>query len=64
MSKDAFFCDINDTMQVYDENGNNELFTIYDNYGEVIEYQKGQIRDDIKDIELTNIILMNMPFVI
>ncbi len=51
-------------MQVYDENGNNELFTIYDNYGEVIEYQKGQIRDDIKDIELTNIILMNMPFVI
>ena len=48
--KDAFFCDINDTMQVYDENGNNELFTIYDNYGEIIEYQKGQIRDDIKDI--------------
>lgn len=48
--KDAFFCDINDTMQIYDENGKNELFTIYDNYGEIIEYQKGQIRDDIKDI--------------
>lgn len=48
--KDAFFCDINETMQIYDENGNNELFTVYDNYGEIIELEKGQILDDIDDI--------------
>ena len=50
--RDAFFCDINDPMQIYDETGNNELFTVYDNYGEIIECQKGQVRDDIEDIGL------------
>lgn len=48
--KDAFFCDINSPLQMYDENGNNEFFTIYENYDEIIEYQKRQVRDDIEDI--------------
>lgn len=49
-AKDVFWKDINATMQMYDENGNNEFFTIYDNYGEIIECQKRQILNDIEDI--------------
>lgn len=60
--KDAFFCDINDDWQMYDENGNNEFFTIYDNYDEIIEYQKVQIRNDIEDIGINEHYLNEYAF--
>lgn len=45
--KEALLMDIKSPIQMYDENGNNETFTTYDNYGELIKSQLGQVVNDI-----------------
>lgn len=52
--KEVLLRDIKCDLQVYDENGNNEIFTTYDNYGELIKEQLGQVLDDFDDIGLTD----------
>lgn len=50
--KEALLSNIKATMQIYDENGNNEIFTTYNNYGELIKNQLDQVRNDINDLGL------------
>lgn len=50
--KEALLRDIKSDFQMYDENGNNEFFTTYDNYGELIKSQLGQVINDINNLGL------------
>lgn len=50
--KEALLRDIKVPIQIYDENGNNKIFTTYDNYGELIKCELGQVVNDISDLGL------------
>lgn len=65
-AKDAFWQDIIDKEWVYDENGisdwGEQVFTVHNNYNEIIEQEKSQILEDIKDIGIDNHYLNEYAF--
>ncbi len=60
--KTALLSYIKCSIQIYDENGKNEIFTTYDNYDELIESQKEQILNDIEDIGIEDHYLNEYAF--
>ena len=44
--------DVESSIQMYDEQGNNETFTRYDNYKEIVDKEISQVYEDMDDIGL------------